>query len=39
MIHKGLFKLCRDCEQRGHERIWLVNIMACRCIFLPLAHQ
>lgn len=34
---KALFKLCNDCNRRGAERIWLVDIMACRCIFLPVA--
>lgn len=39
MTHRGLFKLCRDCNQRGQQKHWLVNIMACQCIFLPYEVQ
>lgn len=35
---KALFKLCNDCNRRGiADRIWIVDIMTCRCIFLPVA--
>lgn len=34
--YRELFMLCRNCEGRGRQRQWLVDIMQCRCIFLEV---
>jgi hypothetical protein len=38
----GVLMLCRNCNRLAQEsatRVWIVDILACRCIILPIAKS